>query len=70
MNKDNFYYWIKGFSELSENAPTQKEWETIKDHINLVDGQFSVSGASLHTYRPFNTNGLRADESFQPPSTC
>ena len=37
MKSTEFAYWLQGFFELSEsNTLTEKQVETIKNHLNLV----------------------------------
>lgn len=36
MTSRAFVYWLQGSAELSDTAPTDLQWETIKRHLNLV----------------------------------
>ena len=36
MTSEQFAYWLQGFSEISGKAPTEQEWEVIKDHLKTV----------------------------------
>ena len=36
MTPEQFAYWLQGFAEISQKAPTEKEWTVIKDHLQLV----------------------------------
>lgn len=36
MTPEQFTYWLQGFVEISGSRPTDKEWQTIKDHIQTV----------------------------------
>lgn len=36
MTPENFIYWLQGFVEIGGGKPTDRQWEIIKDHINLV----------------------------------
>jgi hypothetical protein len=32
----DFVYWLQGFAEIHGGPPDKKQWEVIKNHINLV----------------------------------
>jgi hypothetical protein len=36
MTSRDFVYWLQGYAELSESAPTTEQWESIKRHLALV----------------------------------
>lgn len=36
MTPEQFIYWLQGYAEISDKAPTEKQWEVIKDHLKLV----------------------------------
>lgn len=36
MTPEQFCYWLQGFCELSEAAPTEEQWDMVKEHLNLV----------------------------------
>jgi hypothetical protein len=36
MNQQDFCYWLQGFAELNQDAPTPEQWESIKEHLALV----------------------------------
>lgn len=36
MNSEHFCYWLNGFVELNGSVPTPKQWQSIKDHLQLV----------------------------------
>ncbi|WP_454889996.1 hypothetical protein [Serratia quinivorans] len=36
MTPQQFVYWIQGFAELSEQAPSETQWNSIKEHLDLV----------------------------------
>lgn len=36
MSPENFVYWLVGFSELHGKCPNEQQWESIKDHLQLV----------------------------------
>ena len=36
MDSRDFCFWLQGICETSKHSPTEGQWETIKDHLNLV----------------------------------
>ena len=36
MTPEQFAYWMQGIAETSEGAPSEKQWQAIKDHLALV----------------------------------
>jgi hypothetical protein len=36
VTPEQFAYWLQGFAELSGAAPTQAQWDMIREHLNLV----------------------------------
>lgn len=36
MTEQQFAYWLQGFAELNPNAPTQEQWQSIRDHLATV----------------------------------
>lgn len=36
MTPENFVYWLNGFVELNGNPPTPEQWQSIKEHLQLV----------------------------------
>lgn len=41
MTSRDFVYWLQGFAEINSedmdgSAPTAKQWQVIKNHLNLV----------------------------------
>ena len=37
MNKEQFIYWLKGFTKaVNEEAPTPKQWETIVSELDKI----------------------------------
>lgn len=36
MDAHDFARWLQGFAELSEGAPTQAQWDSIKERLHLV----------------------------------
>jgi hypothetical protein len=36
MSPEQFCYWLQGFAELTDDAPTSMQWSQIKDHLDLV----------------------------------
>ena len=36
MTTEQFTYWLQGFAEINNTAPTEEQWKIIKDHLQLV----------------------------------
>ena len=36
MTPEQFAYWLQGFAELNPGAPTQEQWQSIRDRLALV----------------------------------
>jgi hypothetical protein len=36
LTPDQFCYWLQGFAELHSEVPTAEQWESIKQHLELV----------------------------------
>lgn len=36
MTPENFCYWLQGFNELNGQTPTEDQWKSITEHLELV----------------------------------
>ena len=36
MTAEQFVYWLQGSAELHGTAPTDEQWQVIKDHLQAV----------------------------------
>lgn len=36
LSPERFCFWLQGFCELQETAPTPLQWERIKGHLSMV----------------------------------
>lgn len=36
MTTEQFAYWLQGFSEIHQEAPSAEQWQIIRDHLALV----------------------------------
>ena len=36
MTAEQFAYWLQGFAELGNHAPTEQEWQSIREHLATV----------------------------------
>lgn len=36
MTPEQFAYWFQGFAELSATPPTQKQWDSMREHVATV----------------------------------
>ncbi len=74
MTKETFFYWLKGFVEIAERKPTDKEWEIIVDHVKLVDGEKSEEAPYYLGHsaliRPTSAAGFPQNRAITIPSTC
>lgn len=60
MTSEQFAYWMQGFVELNGAAPTDEQWQSIKEHLAMVfvkltpPVQFtpSIPGGPDRTYVP------------------
>ncbi len=34
MVQRDFCYWLRGYQDLVDSAPTQEQWNIIKEHLN------------------------------------
>lgn len=66
MTARDFAYWLQGFAEVHGGPPTEAQWVTIKNHLNLVfkhdiDPTMPDPGGALQAAHdgkpPFNSFG-------------
>lgn len=36
MTAEQFAYWLQGYAELHDEAPTAEQWQSIRDHLATV----------------------------------
>lgn len=36
MTPEQFTYWLQGFAEINDTVPTEAQWKSIKEHLELV----------------------------------
>lgn len=36
MTPEQFVYWMQGFAELNESPPSPEQWQSIREHLQLV----------------------------------
>jgi hypothetical protein len=36
LSPEQFVFWLQGFAELNASPPTQAQWQSIREHLNLV----------------------------------
>jgi len=36
MTPEQFVYWLQGYAELQQAAPTKEQWDSIKQHLATV----------------------------------
>jgi hypothetical protein len=60
LSTEQFCYWLQGFCELTDNAPTELQWRTIKQHLELC---FKPIANPVHESRPLDANQKRIVQS-------
>jgi hypothetical protein len=36
VTAEQFAYWLQGYAELNDAAPSAEQWQAIRDHLSLV----------------------------------
>jgi len=49
MTPEQFAYWLQGYAEINQKAPTEEQWQIIQDHLKLV---FTKVTPDYHTIQP------------------
>ncbi|MBU0860269.1 MAG: hypothetical protein KKC02_09060 [Gammaproteobacteria bacterium] len=44
MTPENFCYWLQGFNELNGQVPTDDQWKSITEHLELVFKKVTPAG--------------------------
>lgn len=44
MTPENFCYWLQGFNELNGQVPTEDQWKSITEHLELVFKKVTPAG--------------------------
>lgn len=63
MNLSEFKAWFTGFTEFMPGAPTEKQWDRIKERVGEIDGKPITQTVYIdryvdrYPYRPYWTNG-------------
>lgn len=55
MTPEQFTYWLQGFVEIGGGQPTNRQWEIIKDHLNLVFNKVTPNRNINYCYSPSPT---------------
>jgi len=55
MDAQQFAYWLQGFAELNSEPPTREQWDSIKDHLQLVFNKVTPQIASQPFKPPYST---------------
>lgn len=53
MNAEQFAYWMQGFVELNGAEPTPAQWQSIKDHLQLVFKKVTPVDPGVFRQEPF-----------------
>ena len=56
MTPEQFIYWLQGHVELLENdkPPSKKQWQIIRDHLNLVFFKQTPDRSDFPEFDPFD----------------
>jgi hypothetical protein len=58
MTADQFADWLQGFAELNAEPPSAEQWQSIRDHLNVV----STKATPNRSYKnPINDGAIWAD---------
>jgi hypothetical protein len=67
VTPDQFAYWLQGFAELTPTAPTQEQWQAIRDHLSLVfDKVTPVRVLPAKSPRPLTREDLGIEPEVDP----
>jgi len=75
MTPEQFTYWLQGFAEITNSAPTEHEWKIIRDHLTLVfekktpNYDFTVPPAKMPVYLKYPEFDEHGNK-FLPAVTC
>lgn len=47
MTPEQFAYWLQGFAELNQGAPTPEQWKSICDHLYTVFHKVTPSNQAV-----------------------
>jgi hypothetical protein len=36
MTPEQFVYWLQGFAEMTDDTPTEEQWQMVRDHLSEV----------------------------------
>lgn len=36
MTPEQFVYWLQGFAEMTDDTPTEEQWQVVRDHLSEV----------------------------------
>lgn len=53
MNLSEFKYWLEGYSESIDAAPTPEQWARIKEKLNMTSGYNIASSHGIISITPW-----------------
>lgn len=56
MKSIDFKNWFVGFIELNQTAPTEQQWEVIKEHLSLVFNKVTTRKVYVAPFRDVKEN--------------
>lgn len=66
MTPEQFCYWLQGFVENDGRAPNDKQWLSIKNHLNTV-----FNKRTPDILKPYDPGPLKEYKEFKiPPTIC
>ena len=59
MNERDFVYWLQGYAEICGEAPSEQQWNMIKEHLQLCFNKVTnpltpLEGVDIYTYDSAN----------------
>ena len=75
MDASQFALWLQGFAELNAAPPTQEQWQSIREHLQLVfkkvTPEFKAQKIDVTTNDEVRKllDEARAKFFYQPPNT-
>lgn len=65
MTPEQFCYWLQGFAELTQDAPTPEQWRAIREHVATVFKKVTPSIGMPDLLKELQRDAFR--DQFSPP---
>lgn len=70
LSAESFTFWLQGFAEIHGGPPTDKQWEVIKEHLELVFTRVTVKMVPEQAkMSPITVSGGATSLSWSGPTT-